>query len=196
MAVVGYARVSTLDQVLDSQLDSLRAAGAERVFSDEASGKREPQPGLSAALQYLRDYEGVLMVTSLDRLGQSVQHLVQVVDYLEANEISFRSLSEGIDTTTAGGEMFFAIFASISQAAARMISERTHEGLANARAQGRRGGRPRAMTPSQLATAIRMRADGRTYDDIGGAIGVSASTVSRTIADALLQKGRPDDFLN
>lgn len=189
MAVVGYARVSTLDQVLDSQLDALRAAGAGRIFTDQTSGKLDTRPGLAAALDYLRDHEGdVLVVTRIDRLGRSVQHLVRVVDDLKARGIQFRSLHEGIDTTTAGGEMFFVIFAAIGQFTGRIISERTHEGLTAARARGRRGGRPRAMTPNKLATALRMRADGHTYEDIAGTIGVSPSTVSRALSNALLEE--------
>lgn len=186
MAIVGYARVSTLDQVLHSQVDELTAAGAGRIFTDHASGKLDARPGLTAALDYLRDHEGdVLMVTRIDRLGRSVQHLVRVVDDLKVRGIEFRSLHEGIDTTTAGGEMFFVIFAAIGQFSGRIISERTHEGLAAARARGRRGGRPRAMTPNKLATALRMRADGHTYDEISATIGVSASTVSRALANTL-----------
>lgn len=187
MAIVGYARVSTLDQVLHSQMDELTAAGAGRIFTDQASGKLDARPGLTAALDYLRDHEGdVLMVTRIDRLGRSVQHLVRVVDDLKARGIQFRSLHEGIDTTTAGGEMFFVIFAAIGQFSGRLISERTHEGLAAARARGRRGGRPRAMTANKLATALRMRGDGHTYNEIAGTIGVSPSTVSRAIANQLL----------
>lgn len=192
MVNVGYARLSALNQLLDSQIDALRAAGAERVFTDQASEKSDSQPGLTAALQYLRDHEGVLIVTSLDRLGRTVEHLVRVVSYLEAREISLRSLQEGIDTTAADSEDFFELFAAIAQATARMRSERTRESLTTARAQGRRGGRPRAMTPDKLASAIQMRADGRTYAEIGRAVGASASTVSRAIAEAPLQKGPPD----
>lgn len=182
MAIVGYARVSALDQILDSQVDELTAAGATRIFTDKASSKLDARPGLTAALDYLRDHEGdVLVVTRIDRLGRSVQHLVRVVDDLKARGIEFRSLHEGIDTTTAGGETFFVIFAAIGQFSGRIISERTHEGLAAARARGR----PRAMTPNKLATALRMRAEGHTYDEIAATIGVSASTVSRALAGAL-----------
>ncbi len=185
MAIVGYARVSTLDQVLDSQLDALRAAGAGRIFTDQASGKLDTRPGLAAALDYLRDHEGdVLVVTRIDRLGRSVQHLVRVVDDLKARGIQFRSLHEGIDTTTAGGEMFFVIFAAIGQFTGRIISERTHEGLAAARARGRRGGRPRAMTAERIETALELRRKGRTLQQIGTTLGVSPSTVSRAISDA------------
>jgi DNA invertase Pin-like site-specific DNA recombinase len=189
MAIVGYARVSTLDQVLHSQVDELTAAGASRIFTDHASGKLDARPGLAAALDYLRDHEGdVLMVTRIDRLGRSVQHLVRVVDDLKVRGVEFRSLHEGIDTTTAGGEMFFVIFAAIGQFSGRIISERTHEGLAAARARGRNGGRPRAMTSTKLTTALRMRSEGHTLDEIAGTIGVSASTVSRAVNAALLQQ--------
>ena len=188
MAIVGYARVSTLDQVLNSQVDELTAAGAGRVFTDLASGKLDARPGLAAALDDLRDHEGdVLMVTRIDRLGRSVQHLVRVVDGLRERGVEFLSLHKGIDTTTAGGEMFFIVFAAIGQFSGRIISERTQEGLAAARARGRRGGRPRAMTDNKLATALRLRGDGHTYDDIAATIGVSSSTVSRAATTALEQ---------
>jgi DNA invertase Pin-like site-specific DNA recombinase len=189
MAIVGYARVSTLDQVLHSQVDELTAAGAGRIFTDQASGKLDARPGLAAALDYLRDHEGdVLMVTRIDRLGRSVQHLVRVVDDLKARGIEFRSLHEGIDTTTAGGEMFFVIFAAIGRFSGRIISERTHEGLAAARARGRRGGRPRAMTEERITTALELRAKGRTLEQIAKTLGVSPSTVSRAIGQALDQQ--------
>jgi DNA invertase Pin-like site-specific DNA recombinase len=182
MAVVGYARVSTLDQVLHSQIDELTAAGAGKIFTDHASGKLDARPGLTAALDYLRDHEGdVLMVTRIDRLGRSVQHLVRVVDDLKERGIQFRSLHEGIDTTTAGGEMFFVIFSAIGQFSGRLISERTHEGLAAARARGRLGGRPRSMSAERIETALELRAKGRTFEQIGKTLGVSASTVSRAI---------------
>jgi DNA invertase Pin-like site-specific DNA recombinase len=185
MAIVGYARVSTLDQVLHSQMDELTAAGAARIFTDQASGKLDERSGLAAALDYLRDHEDdVLMVTRIDRLGRSVQQLVRVVDDLKARGIQFRSLHEGIDTTTAGGEMFFVIFAAIGQFSGRIISERTHEGLAAARARGRLGGRPRAMSAERVTTALELRAKGRTLEQIGRTLGVSASTVSRAIWQA------------
>ncbi len=99
MAIVGYARVSTLDQVLDSQVDEITASGATRIFTDKASGKLDARPGLAAALDYLRDHEGRQPCGHrIDRLGRSVQHLVRVVDDLKARGIEFRSLHEGIDT--------------------------------------------------------------------------------------------------
>jgi len=106
LANVGYARVSTLDQNLSLQLDALAAAGCEKVFEDRASGARADPAGLQAALDYVRDGE-VLAVWKLDRLGRSLPHLIETVTELSKRGVGFRSLTEGIDTTTSGGRLVF-----------------------------------------------------------------------------------------
>jgi len=104
MALIGYARVSTVEQDTALQTDALCKAGCERIFEDTVSGAKTERPGLASALAYLRDGD-VLMVWRLDQLGRSLAHLIEVVTALEAKGIGFRSLTEAIDTTTSGGRL-------------------------------------------------------------------------------------------
>lgn len=106
MVTVGYARVSTREQSADSQTDVLEAAGCARVFVDHASGTLARRPALTDALSYLREGD-TLVVTKLDRLGRSVKNLKEVADELERRGVGLRALSQGIDTTTPGGRLFF-----------------------------------------------------------------------------------------
>jgi hypothetical protein len=112
LAAVGYARVSTADQDLALQLDALAGAGCAKVFEDRASGARADRPGLCAALDYAREGD-VLVTWKLDRLGRSLPHLIETVAALEGRGVGFRSLTEAIDTTTAGGRLVFRLFAAL-----------------------------------------------------------------------------------
>ena len=127
MTAIGYARVSTADQVLDLQVDALRAAGCERIFEDTASGVKTARPGLDKALAYIRDGD-VLVVWKLDRLGRSVGHLVETVQRIEAAGAGFRSLTEGIDTTTSTGRLLLHLFASLAQFERDLIKDRVNAG--------------------------------------------------------------------
>ncbi len=180
MAVVGYARVSTLEQDPALQHDALNAAGAVRVFTDYASGATGQRPELSACLDYVRGGD-VLAVWRIDRLGRSVPDLVQIVNALAGRGVAFRSLTEAIDTTTAGGELVFHVFAAIAQMERRVIAERTRAGLQAAAARGRRGGRPTVMTPDRVQLARAMRAQNKTLDQIAATLGVGRSTVTRAL---------------
>lgn len=181
--LVGYARVSTPDQSADLQIDALTAAGATRVFVETASGKTDSRHELARALDYLREGD-VLVVWRLDRLGRSLRHLIDQVNALEARGIGFRSLTEAIDTTTAGGRLVFHVFGALGEFERELIVERTRAGLAAARARGRRGGRPKVMTPERITTARRLREeDGLTLDQIAATIGVSRASVVRALSD-------------
>ncbi|SFF40874.1 recombinase family protein [Curtobacterium sp. YR515] len=180
--IVGYTRVSTLDQNLGSQEDALRAAGADTIFSDKSTGKNTARPGLRRCLEHLRA-DDVLLVYSTDRLGRSMTDVVNIVTELQERQIQFRSLTEPFDTTTAGGELFFHICAAFAQMNGRIISDRTRAGLAAARDRGRRGGRPTVMTPERIAIARRMRADKETWQTIATTLGVGMSSVRRALAD-------------
>ena len=137
--LVGYARVSTQDQKPELQLDALRKAGCERIFSDKASGAQRDRPELSAALSYMRDGAGdVLVVWKLDRLARSLKQLIETVEDLGTRGIGFRSLTEAIDTTSAGGRLTFHIFGAMAEFERSIIRERTRAGLDAARARGRR----------------------------------------------------------
>ena len=182
---VGYARVSTDDQRLDLQLDALRAAGCEKVFEDAgASGAQARRPGLDACLAALQPGD-VLTVWRLDRLGRSMPHLVSVVADLGKRGIGFQSLTEAMDTTTAGGELFFHIAGALAQFERRLISERTKAGLAAARRRGKHLGRSPELTPEQVAHAREMIDTGReTATGMAVLLKVSRMTMHRALKRA------------
>src|SRR6266498_72399 len=141
--LIGYARVSTIEQTLDLQQDALRQAGCEQLFTDHISGAKSERPGLTQALEFGRSGD-ILVVWKLDRLGRSLKQLIEIVTELQKRNIGFRSLTENIDTTSPGGKLIFHIFGSLAEFERDLIRERTLAGLAAARARGRKGGRPRA----------------------------------------------------
>jgi DNA invertase Pin-like site-specific DNA recombinase len=173
MALIGYARVSTREdrQVLDRQLDALAAAGCERVFEDRLSGAQADRAGLSACLDYLRRGD-VLTVLDLDRLGRRARELISLIEDLEQRGVAFRALNSPMDTTTPAGRAFLQIQAAFAEMERNLIRQRVAEGLAAARARGRRGGRPRVMTAERLRFAQHLMADQtRTIAQICGELG-------------------------
>ena len=155
---VGYGRVSTRDQHPEAQLDALSAAGCEKVFVDHASGKLSRRPQLDRALEVACRPGDLLVVTKLDRLGRSLEHLMELAKELEAAGVGLVVLDQGIDTSTPVGRMFFHILGAIAEFEHALLSERTRDGLAAARARGRTGGRPAALGPRQLALARQIQA--------------------------------------
>jgi DNA invertase Pin-like site-specific DNA recombinase len=156
--LIGYARVSTHEQTLNLQQDALQKAGCSKIFTDTASGAQTERQGLEAALSYVRSGDS-LVVWRLDRLGRSLPHLIATMTDLEERGIGFKSLTENIDTTTSGGKLIFHIFGALAEFERNLIRERTQAGLTAARERGRIGGRPKALTPSQILIAQSL------YDD-------------------------------
>lgn len=180
--VLGYARVSTLEQNEDMQRDALTAAGCDRIYVDKASGKLGPRPALDSMLDQLRAGDTVV-VWRLDRLGRSLRHLIDIFADLDNRGVGVRSLTENIDTSTPGGRLIFHVFASLSEFERDLIRERTMAGLAAARARGRRGGRPTVWTPEKLRTAASMYRDGEhDVATIARVLGVSRASVYRGLA--------------
>lgn len=156
--LVGYARVSTIDQNPELQLDALTAAGCEKVFVEKASGAQRDRPELAAALAYARKGD-TIVVWKLDRLARSMRQLIETIEGLEGRGVGFRSLTEAIDTTTAGGKLVFHIFGALAEFERGIIRERTSAGLAAALARGRKGGRPPKLDDNDLKAARAMLAD-------------------------------------
>ena len=157
--LIGYARISKADgsQSLDLQRDALREAGVsdDAIYEDQASGQREDRPGLAAFLKAARQGD-VIVVWRLDRLGRNLRHLVNLVQDLNDRDIGVRVLAgqgASIDTTTASGKFVFALFAALAEFERELIRERTLAGLASARARGRKGGRPHALSKAQVRLA-------------------------------------------
>jgi DNA invertase Pin-like site-specific DNA recombinase len=150
---IGYARVSTKDQVLDLQIDALNKDGCEMIFKETASGAKTDRPELQKLLTHLRKGD-IVVVYKLDRLGRSLKHLLEVVAELNSKEVGIRSINDAIDTTTPQGRLFFNISASFAEFERDLIRERTKSGLEAARARGRKGGRRQGMTKEAEQKAI------------------------------------------
>ena len=179
--ILGYARVSTTGQSLDGQLDALEAEGCGRVFSEAVSGSVRTRPELDRMLDQLRKGD-VVVVTRYDRLARSLRDLLDIVARIGAAGAGFRSLAEAIDTTTPAGRLVLHVFASLAEFERELITDRTGEGLASARAQGRVGGRPSELRPEQRAEVQRMRGEGRAVAEIATLFRVSPATVRRVPA--------------
>jgi len=183
---VGYGRVSTRDQNPDSQEDALRAAGCEEVFIDRASGKLARRPELDKALLVANRAGDQLVVTKLDRLGRSLEHLIELAKLLQGRDVDLVVLDQGIDTSTAVGRLFFQIIGAIAEFEHSLMSERTMDGLAAARARGRTGGQKPKLGPRQVKLARQMYdetgRDGKrryTVAQIAAEFGVSRPTIYR-----------------
>jgi DNA invertase Pin-like site-specific DNA recombinase len=146
---VGYARVSTGEQKMDLQLDALEEAGCEKIYTDELSGATSDRPGLQEAIDYVRPGD-TLIVWRLDRFGRSLKDLVTKVERLREKDVGFKSLKENIDTTSSAGKLQFHIFSALAEFERDLNRERTMAGLRAARARGRVGGRPRALSEEEL----------------------------------------------
>jgi DNA invertase Pin-like site-specific DNA recombinase len=180
--VIGYARVSTRGQSLDSQVDALVASGAVRVFQEYASGATQARTRWKGCLDYLQP-GNVLTVTDLTRLGRSTADLADIVTVLGQRGIGFRSLAEPwLDTTSAHGKLIFDMFASLAEYERSRLSERTKAGLAAAKARGRLGGRPRTMTPAKTEAARQLRSQGKTLKETAQILSVSVSSLTRALS--------------
>jgi len=187
--VFGYARISTTAQDESLQVDALNAAGCDRLMIDRASGASTDRPALAEMLDRLRPADTV-MVWRLDRLGRSLRHLIDVVADLQARGVTLVSLTEQIDTSSPGGKLVFHVFGAMAEFERDLIRERTHAGLAAARARGRKGGRPSVWTPEKVAAAKAMHGSGaQDVSSIARALGVSRASVYR----ALSLSTRPED---
>ena len=182
---IGYGRVSTRDQNPDAQEDALTAAGCDPVFVDKASGKLASRPELDKALIAAREGDE-FVITKLDRLGRSLKNLIELSEKLDQKGVNLVVISQGIDTSTPAGRMFFQILGAIAEFERALIVERTRDGLEAARARGRVGGRKQALKPRQVKLAQEMYdelgEDGKrkhTVQDIADELGVARTTIYR-----------------
>lgn len=167
-------------QPTDLQRDALIGAGVDprNIHSDVASGAKVERQGLKACLGYLTEGD-VLIVWKLDRLGRSLTHLVTLLEALRGRGVRFRSLTEGMDTTTPSGELLFNIVASVAQFERSLIRERVNAGLEAARKRGRIGGRPRAISDARMELIAEAFAQGRSKAEVARAFGVNRATLHR-----------------
>lgn len=182
--IIGYARVSTQDQHSELQMDTLKEVGCEQIFEEKFTGKLKERPQLSQCLSTLRAGD-TLVVWKMDRLARSLKDLVEIIEDLQQRKIGFRSLTEAIDTTSAGGKLIFHIFGALAEFEHSLIIERTKAGLAAARARGRKGGRRPALSPSDIRKAAAMLSDPMmTKAEVA-----QHFKVSRTTLNASLNRG-------
>jgi DNA invertase Pin-like site-specific DNA recombinase len=180
--LLGYARVSTSGQSPEGQLDALRAAGCERVWTDVASGLQAHRPAL-AELVAVAAAEDTVVVCRLDRLGRSLPELLGLVEDLAARGVGLRSLAEQIDTTSAAGRLVLHVFGALAEFERALMHERTMAGLAAARARGRVGGRPKALSSERLAHARALHAGGMAVTEIADLLLVGRSTLYRALKE-------------
>lgn len=180
---IGYARVSTLDQNPDLQLERLKAAGCERVVIEKASGARADRPELTRLLRDILREGDTLVVWKLDRLARSLKQLMDTADDLKRRGIGLVSLTDAIDTASPGGMLVFHMLGAIAEFERALISERTAAGLAEARRKGRVGGRPKGMQPKDVTAARALLADGSlTSKEVAARFDVSKATLYRHLA--------------
>ena len=182
--LVGYIRVSseTDRQNFDLQRDALIAVGVDsrHLFEDRASGSRTDRPGLAQAIAFVRPGD-VLVVWKLDRLGRSLTHLIEIISTLKKNQVAFRSLTEGMDTTTASGELFFHVFGALAQYERALIKERVTAGLIAARRRGRIGGRPPVIPSEKLDAIVQALRGGMSKAAACRTFGVKRTTLIETL---------------
>lgn len=181
---IGYGRVSTTDQNPDSQEDALTEAGCERLFIEKISGTKASRPQWNECKKALRKGD-TLVITRLDRLGRSTKDLLDIAEFLEGKGVNLVATEQdGVDTTTPHGKMFFTILAAVAEFEHSMMKSRTMDGLAAARARGRKGGRRAKLTVQKVAD-IRERAEkGESITDIAAYFDVSRPTIYRALEAA------------
>ncbi|TXS85102.1 DNA invertase [Corynebacterium sp. LK10] len=176
---IGYARVSTSDQIVDLQVDALRAAGCGEIVTETGSGYATGARPLRDHLLSELQQGDTLVIWRLDRLGRSMAEVLQIVDDLNSRGVNLISLTDGVDATTPTGRLLLGVLVAAAEYERNLISERTIAGLRAAKSRGRRLGRPRALTPRGLDAVLLMTQSGRTREEIADALGVGTSTVDR-----------------
>ena len=178
---IGYSRVSTTDQNPDSQKDALNRAGVDQLFIEKFTGTKSSRPEWDQVKKILRKGD-TLVITRLDRLGRSSKDLLEIGEWLQTKGVELEAVEQPINTSTPEGRMFFTILAAFAQFERDLIVARTRDGLAAARARGRKGGRKHALSPMQI-DAIRSLYEGgeTTVAEIAKSFKVSRPTIYRTL---------------
>ena len=176
MSKIGYARVSTKEQNLNSQIDMLKEHGCDRIFSEKVSGRKYKRTELDKCLDYMREGD-TLVLTKLDRLGRTTKQLIELSQYLEEQGIDLEIIDMNINTKDAMGKMFFTMMSAFAELEANLLSERTKKGLASARSRGRMGGRPKFPKDKRETVISLYESKKYTINEIIRMTGVSKSTI-------------------
>lgn len=191
--LIGYARVSTMDQNPEMQIDALNKAGCKKIFTEKISGANKKRYQLQRALEYMREGD-TLVVWKLSRLARSLTQIINTVNDLEKRRIGLKVLTQNIDTGTPEGRLFFHMNAAFDQFQREIIVESTRAGLKSAREKGRTGGRPTVITDDKIRVAQAMLKDSENYpfiSDIIKAIGVGRTTFYRHFPPEKIEQMRP-----
>jgi DNA invertase Pin-like site-specific DNA recombinase len=176
---LGYARISTYGQTLDTQLEQLRGAGCNRIYREKVTGAHNDRRELLKMLDHLAPGD-VVTVTRIDRLARSTFDLFGIVKRIVDTKAQFRSLAEPwADSTSSTGRLMLAVLGGLADVERDLIRTRTAEGRSRAKAQGKQMGRPPSLTPAQKKEAIRRRAQGATLQELARSYNVSRATISR-----------------
>jgi DNA invertase Pin-like site-specific DNA recombinase len=181
MATVGYARVSSVGQSLEVQIEKLK--GCDKLFQEKRSGATAARPQLSACLEYLREGD-VLVITRLDRLARSTFHLSQISDLLRRKEVELRVLDQAIDTSTTTGRLMFNMLGAIAEFENEIRRERQMDGIALAKKKGVAFGRKAKLTPARVLEMKSKRAAGALIKDLMKEYGLSKASVYRLMGPA------------
>lgn len=178
MALIGYARVSSVGQSLDVQVAALKEAGCTKVFSEKRSGRKaSDREQLALALDYIRDGDDTLVVTRLDRLARSVIDLHQIIQRVSDKGAAFKVLQQsGIDTGTSTGKLTLAVLAAVAEFESDIRAERQKDGIEAAKAKGVYKGRPASIKPEVIREAL---AAGEAPAALSKRLGIARSTVYR-----------------
>ena len=168
---VGYARVSSIGQNLDSQIDALKAAGCKKIFTDKMTGSRMDRPGWDQLMEYVRPGD-VLVVAELSRMTRSLMHLLETAQALDRKQVNLVSLRENIDTNTATGRCFLSMMGAIHQMERELRAERAAAGRASAKARGKTGGRPRTDIVKLRDAKVLYDNSGKTAAEVCKVVGV------------------------
>ncbi len=181
MATIGYARVSSVGQSLDVQLDKLSDFGCEKIYQEKKSGTSSNRPELKKCLDYVRDGD-TLIITKLDRLARSTLDLHKIVDSLNKKNVGFRVLDQsGLDTTRPEGKLLFGILATIAEFENSLRSERQLEGIAKAKSNGVKFGAKPKLTPEQVEEMKQKRSDGVLIKNLMAEYGLSKASIYRLL---------------
>jgi DNA invertase Pin-like site-specific DNA recombinase len=179
--IIGYARVSTIEQNLDLQIDALKNFGCEKIYEDKITGTKKDRPKLAEMMTILRSGDKIV-IYKLDRISRSTKHLIELSEFFEKKGVELVSIQDSIDTSTPMGRFFFRILASIAELERDIISYRTKDGLESARARGRIGGRPKVQG-KKLDIALKMyKSKQYSIREILDATGISQATLYRNLS--------------
>lgn len=182
MAIVGYARVSSIGQNLEVQTKALNKFGCGKIYSEKRTGTTTARPELKACLDYVRDGD-ILVITKLDRLARSTLHLHKIIDELNTKKVGFKVLDQSIDTTTKEGRLMFSILASIAEFETALRAERQAEGIKNALSKGVKFGAKPKLTPDQIEEMRHKRSEGVKIKTLMNDYGISKASVYRLMDD-------------